>query len=59
MTQSKKSTKNQRNRSNQKRTKEMFKRKKKKVPIQKINTHVTMPESQPTPASIGLSQAQH
>ena len=37
----------------------MFKRKKKKVPIQKINTHVTMPESQPTPASIGLSQAQH
>ena len=37
----------------------MFKRKKNKVPIQKINTHVTMPESQPTPASIGLSQAQH
>ena len=35
------------------------KKKKKKVPIQKINTHVTMPESQPTPASIGLSQAQH
>ena len=59
MTQSKKSTKNQRNLSNQKRTKEMLKKKNTKVTIQKINTHVTMPESQPTPDSIGLSQAQH
>ena len=59
MTQSKKSTKNQRNLSNQKRTKEMLKKNNNKVTIQKLNTHVTMPESQPTPDSIGLSQAQH
>ena len=32
--------------------------KKKKIAIQKINTHATMQESQPTPASIGLSQVQ-
>ena len=35
------------------------KKKNTKVTIQKLNTHVTMPESQPTPDSIGLSQAQH
>ena len=37
----------------------MLKRKKNKLAIQKNNTHATMPESQPTPASVGLNQVQH
>ena len=37
----------------------MLKRKKNKIAIQKNNTKTTTPETQPTPAAIGLSQAQH
>ena len=36
----------------------MLKRKK-KTAIQKNNTKATTPETQPTPAAIGLSQVQH
>ena len=37
----------------------MLKIKKSKIAISNNNTHATMPESQPTPPSIGLSQVQH
>ena len=37
----------------------MLKRKKNKTTIQINNTNATTPESQPTPASVGLSQVQH
>ena len=33
-------------------------KKKNKIAMQRNNTHATMPESHPTPASIGLSQVQ-
>ena len=37
----------------------MLKTKKSKIAIQKNNTQATTPESQATPASIGLNQVQH
>ena len=53
--QSTKSKENQTNQSNKKPQKVILKKTKNKIAIQKNSRHATVPESQPTPASIGLS----